>query len=888
MSTKRKSSGVPEAGPSSVLELYIEDSLDQAFPDRRRARPTLKRARRATTRPSTFHRIGIVLTALDPQKLDEKPNEGAVDEIIDWANREVPMPGARSSFISLLQRVGPVHPDTLRALKTVKREKSIQSRMKALNTKLKARHFDRTPLSAAMQGSVKLRNATRIATVRAAQPIQTTGASGVGLATKAVLKDYYVFEPYVAPSKKTVQARQKKALQPIKTKTKYKLRGWEYVQFVKFMGELEEATPPTEGMRGMSLDTVVDLCFPNGGVPVPRRVFTLIEVGVPFVETEINDACAERIRQFAHFTKVKASHQSLSFGKSNFDTYLSMTRRLGIEDLSAVGSCPAPDLVSAINAQGLQKGGAYRMVRQCLLESGEDLHRVKLDHLKMKLAFRITGLRNVDRMKLCSSWTAQLITATIDHELEGLETRSSFTESHMTRLTSRLSQVLAFIADQVIKTYPAYHTSNETEPVRWFFDNARLNEHALMIVEFGKTRQLRNHVVKSAHGTHQAKGPICVFLNFLKGGFEPFIKCQKLHRLSLKKLVRKIPNLRVPFEAGKERTLKLSEIDAMMAQTTDSGLLLMITLLKEVALRNECLGSVRMRHLVDEDFFPRDICRVPQKNAKIHVFKSSPELKRAIKIHVDLFRMEVTSDHIMDTFLLNPMNPDHYLSTVWYHLKKLAKAANITRVNVHPHVFRHTFVTTALARGLSMEQASLLIGHENTETTSRNYHLQSLAEAHAAFMNSPLCEEEVGASRKEQERNDERVNMLATALEKIMLQAQDIDPTPEGIKKFQDSLKEMKDLQKLCERNKEDTNTVVSESTIHTVNSEEEDDDDYQNLLIAESEFKDTDVEGQDVDPRQLPVKYVSVDQEKQEYEGYSTEESESDVLSDTTEEEDC
>ena len=61
-------------------------------------------------------------------------------------------------------------------------------------------------------------------------------------------------------------------------------------------------------------------------------------------------------------------------------------------------------------------------------------------------------------------------------------------------------------------------------------------------------------------------------------------------------------------------------------------------------------------------------------------------------------------------------------NTVWIRVKNFAKEAKINK-NVHPHTFRHSFVTELLRQDLSILKVAAIVGHEKVATTQRYSHL---------------------------------------------------------------------------------------------------------------------------------------------------------------------
>jgi hypothetical protein len=49
------------------------------------------------------------------------------------------------------------------------------------------------------------------------------------------------------------------------------------------------------------------------------------------------------------------------------------------------------------------------------------------------------------------------------------------------------------------------------------------------------------------------------------------------------------------------------------------------------------------------------------------------------------------------------------------------KNSDDTPRRVHPHLFRHTFATDLLAKGVSLQNVATLLGHSTTRTTEKHY-----------------------------------------------------------------------------------------------------------------------------------------------------------------------
>lgn len=77
---------------------------------------------------------------------------------------------------------------------------------------------------------------------------------------------------------------------------------------------------------------------------------------------------------------------------------------------------------------------------------------------------------------------------------------------------------------------------------------------------------------------------------------------------------------------------------------------------------------------------------------------------------------------------LQSLSPNDRLVNLTYHglykrLKRLAKQTGIDLSLIRPHIFRHTFATTSLRRGVSLVALQKILGHNDIKTTQIYLHL---------------------------------------------------------------------------------------------------------------------------------------------------------------------
>jgi len=68
--------------------------------------------------------------------------------------------------------------------------------------------------------------------------------------------------------------------------------------------------------------------------------------------------------------------------------------------------------------------------------------------------------------------------------------------------------------------------------------------------------------------------------------------------------------------------------------------------------------------------------------------------------------------------------------------------------NIHPHIFRHSFATALLSKGVPIESVATLLGHQDIKTTFKFYSHFNDAELRRYAMRHPLVEESVSKAEK--------------------------------------------------------------------------------------------------------------------------------------------
>jgi site-specific recombinase XerD len=61
---------------------------------------------------------------------------------------------------------------------------------------------------------------------------------------------------------------------------------------------------------------------------------------------------------------------------------------------------------------------------------------------------------------------------------------------------------------------------------------------------------------------------------------------------------------------------------------------------------------------------------------------------------------------------------------------------------VHPHLFRHSFVTEQLRRGMTPSLVAQIVGHSSLAMIDQVYQHLTVSDAHAALMRSLMADRE--------------------------------------------------------------------------------------------------------------------------------------------------
>lgn len=304
-------------------------------------------------------------------------------------------------------------------------------------------------------------------------------------------------------------------------------------------------------------------------------------------------------------------------------------------------------------------------------------------------------------------------------QLETKNTNSGYPKKHVRMIMARFGGFSLFLDAQARKI-----NGDNSNALPKFLKTANVENITKVVEDFLRKQKVWNDRVKSQVHLHHAGKPASFCLRFLKGVFKKHIGCfPDVKKLTMNDLISNIPNLRVPADGSKRRTFTDQEIESMFNVASNPVETLILTLFREVALRNAAMAHIQYQMLLDENHNPRHECAVKEKFNKTRRFICSPNLKQKIKAASDFLRKSFTDDIFQrECYLLNWKNPSQPLGAhaLGLFLKNIALNAGISDVHVHPHGFRHTLVTKLCLLN-PMDIVSKFIGHDDIRTTSYFY-----------------------------------------------------------------------------------------------------------------------------------------------------------------------
>lgn len=168
-----------------------------------------------------------------------------------------------------------------------------------------------------------------------------------------------------------------------------------------------------------------------------------------------------------------------------------------------------------------------------------------------------------------------------------------------------------------------------------------------------------------------------------------------------------LPSVGKPRRKRLQTILTRDEIRKLISASRDIVDILIVSLLLETGLRAREALSLKKS---DVDLDKREIRVLNAKFGESRIVFVGPLTYEVLSRYLPLLR---DGDRILQLTYTG----------LYRRLKNLAIRAGVDVRKVRPHVFRHTFATDSLKRGITLPALQLLLGHRDIKTTQIYLHL---------------------------------------------------------------------------------------------------------------------------------------------------------------------
>jgi integrase len=463
----------------------------------------------------------------------------------------------------------------------------------------------------------------------------------------------------------------------------------------------------------ISVEKAVDFCTDHHNGHEMKMVLLLV-TGFVHSEEKLVDEVQKRLEDKSEFKRLcNLQQQDTSQWKAK--SYIEAIRLVGRPREIVDKKMTAEDIIAGLQSIPFRgKGRSFSLLKTALFEL-KQCELVK--QMELLADYHVTGVTNLVKFTKMSSWHEELLNDYTVYMRNSSKNRTSFPEL----LLSQQKNDFVFLMVRFEE-----HAKLKKCTVQEFLRCVSIEELYKILVYIGQTHFVQNDRVKSSTSTHQARNRFAVCLSVIKNFLvdRGLMGCKdQLQDLTLKRLVKLVPNLRVRVLETKERCLNGKQVQAMIDCALDPAEKLMMVLLKEYAFRNSAIGNIKYEYIVDGSQNPVNYMSLPEKGHKLRTVKSSADVKLKIQELVNFLKCHHSDDELRGCFPLNLANirTPYKRHRVSECVKRLAHSAGITGINVYPHMMRHTLVKQLAEAGNPMELIAKMMGHSSMSTTFKNY-----------------------------------------------------------------------------------------------------------------------------------------------------------------------
>ena len=444
-----------------------------------------------------------------------------------------------------------------------------------------------------------------------------------------------------------------------------------------------------------------------------------------------------------------------------FRTYLDLAKWLGPSPRSECECLTEERLAQLVREAGDWTTNHFTVLKWTLVAVGR---AEMVSALERSLHPSLTG-RGSAQVWLCalSEWHATTLPKIVEsychkHDRVVFERKRRTLESDGWRMCLHLRDAAQGLAPPNI----------ENDPLRWFVETCDPDLVKRALLRILRQLTVRNDLVRSEAELHHASGQSIRYLSLMKSGLSTVRPDLDLSSITCRKLLREIPNQRVPIDSTTRRTLTLEAAGRLVQAargSQDARATLVLVLLSEIGLRRSALCHLKYNNLLDRTHTPLCTGRALEKGRKWRCFVTSTRLKQAIKSYAETVRDVADAHSDGDFFLLNPKRPEKPLdeSALCRLLRAYVDKAGITDIHVYPHMFRHSIVGWLVDAGNSMELASKYMGHANVQTTAQHYWVPNANELFSKI-NNPFTGE-MQQQQREARQSEQELELLQGKLD---------------------------------------------------------------------------------------------------------------------------
>ena len=387
-------------------------------------------------------------------------------------------------------------------------------------------------------------------------------------------------------------------------------------------------------------------------------------------------------------------------------------------------------------------------------------NKEKLDKIKLALSYDYTNYNKVDFFFLNRKNNSlfDIFNKIMEDYEETLHKTSSYVKSRITDYKLRIVNFLEYIDSFILKDSQVY-----LDPIVHFFNTSTDSQIYDLLLNYGNDSVYDNTKVKSKNSKHhQARQRITIAIMFLKKlgnicNAHMYIKTMKTSIF-----LNQIENKSELLDWDKRRVYVDQEIDNMLEMADSTKDKLLITVLREIGLRNSAICNLKFKDIIDINRIPKHVCRVKEKGNKIREFVTSDKIKQYIVSYIhEIEEMgimfdEKNKDNMSKYVFSRNKNLDTKMGSATLNnvLKRIGLKAGVTDVNIQAHTFRHTLVGKLMDAGNNIEVVSKFIGHSSVDTTMNYYWLKNITEL-ANEINNPFTQTMITVEEKQEEDNFE-------------------------------------------------------------------------------------------------------------------------------------